>query len=95
MTVSRHTAGYHRKTKTQPARDRPACAQEASPVWDGGVTARVERECAEQGIPVAIDDPVTIAKIITLVRAGRASKSATKAARSARRDRPSASAKGQ
>ncbi len=58
------------------------------------VAARVERECAEQGIPVAIDDPVSIAKIITLVRAGRASRSATKAAKSAQRGRPSASAKG-
>jgi hypothetical protein len=58
------------------------------------VAARVERECAEQGIPVAIDDPVSIAKIITLVRAGRASKSATRAAKSARRGRPSGSAKG-
>jgi hypothetical protein len=58
------------------------------------VAARVERECAEQGIPVAIDDPVSIAKIITLVRAGRASRSATRAAKSARRDRPSGSAKG-
>ncbi len=62
--------------------------------WDEGVAARVERECAEQGIPVGIDDPVTVAKIITLVRAGRASRSATKAAKSARRGRPSASAKG-
>jgi len=58
------------------------------------VAARVERECAEQGIPVAIDDPVTIAKIITLVRAGYASTSATKAAKSARRDRPYGSARG-
>jgi hypothetical protein len=58
------------------------------------VAARVERECAEQGIPVAIDDPVTIAKIITLVRAGHASTSATRAAKSARRGRPSGSARG-
>jgi hypothetical protein len=57
------------------------------------VAARVERECAEQGVPVAIDDPVTIAKIMTLMRDGRASKSATKAAKSAKRDRPSYSAR--
>jgi len=57
------------------------------------VATRVARECAEQGIPVAIDDPVTITKIMTLMRAGRASKSATKAAKSARRGRPSSSAK--
>ena len=57
------------------------------------LAARVAQECAEQGIPVAID-PVTIAKIMTLMRDGRASKSATKAARSARRGRPSSSAKG-
>lgn len=62
--------------------------------WTDDVAARVEQECAEQGIPVGIDDPVTIAKIITLVRAGRASKSATTAARSERTGRPSSSAKG-
>jgi hypothetical protein len=58
------------------------------------VAVRVARECTEQGIPVAIDDPVTIAKIITLVRAGHASTSATRAAKSARRGRPSGSARG-
>ena len=58
------------------------------------LAVRVARECAEQGIPVAIDDPVTIAKIMTLMRDGRASTSATKAAKSARRGRPSSSAKG-
>ncbi len=58
------------------------------------LAARVARECAEQGIPVAIDDPVTIAKIMTLMRDGRASTSATKAARLARRGRSSSSAKG-
>lgn len=61
---------------------------------DDDVAARVARECAEQGIPVGIDDPVSIAKIMTLIRAGRASKSATTAARSARRGRPSGSARG-
>jgi hypothetical protein len=58
------------------------------------LAVRVGRECAEQGIPVAIEDPVTIAKIITLVRAGRASTLATKAAKSTRRGRPSSSARG-
>jgi hypothetical protein len=58
------------------------------------LAARAARECAEQGIPVAIDDPVTIAKIMTLMRDGRASTSATKAARLARRGRSSSSAKG-
>jgi hypothetical protein len=58
------------------------------------VAVHVRRECAEQGIPVAIDDPMTIDKIMTLMRDGRASKSATKVARSARRGRPSSSAKG-
>jgi hypothetical protein len=58
------------------------------------LAARVAQECAEQGIPVAIDDPVTIAKIMTLMRDGRVSTSATKAAKSARRGRPSSSAKG-
>jgi hypothetical protein len=58
------------------------------------LAVRVARECAEQGIPVAIDDPVTIAKIMTLMRDGRASTSATKAARLARRGQSSASAKG-
>ena len=58
------------------------------------LAARVARECVEQGIPVAIDDPVTIAKIMTLMRDGRASKSATKAAKSGRRDRSSYSARG-
>src|SRR4029450_4250315 len=58
------------------------------------LAARVERAGAEPGIPVAIDDPVTIAKIITLVRAGHASTSATRAAKSARRGRPSGSARG-
>lgn len=61
---------------------------------DDDLAVRVERECAEQGIPVGIDDPVSIAKIMTLVRAGRASRSATTAARSARRGRPSSSARG-
>jgi|Tabmets5t2r1_1033131.scaffolds.fasta_scaffold50952_2 hypothetical protein len=61
---------------------------------DNDVATRVERECAEQGIPVAIEDPVTVAKILTLVRDGCASRSATKTATSARRGRPSASAKG-
>ena len=64
------------------------------PERDEDVAARVERECAEQGIPVGIDDPVTIAKIITLVRAGRASRSATKVATSAQVGRPSGCAKG-
>ena len=58
------------------------------------VATRVERECAEQGVPVAIDDPVTIARIMTLMRDGRASKSATKAVKSARRGPPSYSATG-
>ena len=62
--------------------------------YEDDVPARVERECAEQGIPVAIEDPVTVAKILTLVRDGRGSKSATKTATSARRDRTSASATG-
>jgi hypothetical protein len=62
--------------------------------YEDNVPARVERECAKQGIPVAIEDPVTVAKILTLVRDGRASKSATKTATSARRGRPSACAKG-
>ena len=62
--------------------------------YEDDVPARVERECAEQGIPVAIEDPVTVAKILTLVRDGRASRSATKTATSARRVQPSASAKG-
>lgn len=61
---------------------------------DDDLAARVERECAEQGIPVGIDDPVSIAKIMTLIRAGRASRSATMAAKSTRRGRPSGSAKG-
>jgi hypothetical protein len=61
--------------------------------YEADVAARVERECAEQGIPVGIEDPVTIAKIMTLMRDGHVSKSATKAAKSARRDRPSDSAK--
>jgi hypothetical protein len=61
--------------------------------YEDDIAARVERECAEQGVPVAIDDPVTIAKIMTLMWDGRASKSATKAARSAQRDRPSYSAR--
>ena len=58
------------------------------------VAVRVARECAEQGIPVGIDDPTSIAKIMTLMRDGYASTSATKAARLARRGRSSASAKG-
>jgi hypothetical protein len=62
--------------------------------YEDDVAARVRRECAEQGIPVAIEDPVTVAKILTLVRDGCASRSATKTATSARRGRPSASAKG-
>ena len=62
--------------------------------YEDDVATRVERECAEQGVPVAIDDPVTIAKIMTLMRDGRASKSATKAAKSGRRDRPSYSSRG-
>ena len=61
---------------------------------DDDIAARVERECAEQGIPVAIEDPVTIAKILTLVLDGRASRLATKTATSARRVQPSASATG-
>jgi hypothetical protein len=61
---------------------------------DDNIATRVERECAEQGIPVAIEDPVTVAKILTLVRDGRAARSATKKATSARRGRPSASATG-
>jgi hypothetical protein len=64
------------------------------PGCENDVAARVERECAEQGIPVAIEDPVTVAKILTLVRGGGASRSATKTATSARRGRPSASATG-
>jgi hypothetical protein len=62
--------------------------------FDNDVATRVERECAEQGVPVAIEDPVTVAKILTLVRDGCASRTATKTATSARRGRPSASAKG-
>ena len=62
--------------------------------FDNDVATRVERECAEQGIPVAIEDPVTVAKILTLVRDGRASRLATKTATSARRVQPSASATG-
>jgi hypothetical protein len=62
--------------------------------FEDDLAARVEQECAEQGIPVAIEDPVTVAKILTLVRDGRASRSATRKATSARRGRPSASAKG-
>ena len=62
--------------------------------YEDDVPARVERECAEQGIPVAIEDPVTVAKILTLVRGGRASSLATKTVTSARTDRPSASATG-
>jgi hypothetical protein len=88
-----------------PLRDQPADGRRAEAgdaASQTGVLAepeddiadRVERECAEQGIPVAIDDPVSIAKIMTLIRAGRASKSATTAAKSARRGRPSGSAKG-
>lgn len=57
------------------------------------LAARLARECAEQGIPVGIDDPVSIAKIMTLMRAGRASTWATTAEKSARRGRPSGSAK--
>lgn len=60
---------------------------------DDGLATRVERECAEQGIPVGIDDPVTIAKILTLVRAGRVAKSATRAERSRRRGRSCAYAR--
>jgi hypothetical protein len=89
-----------------PLRDQPADERQTQAVDavrqtgmlaepEDDVAARVERECAEQGIPVAIDDPVSIAKIITLVRAGRASRSATRTAKSARRGRPSGSAKGQ
>jgi hypothetical protein len=62
--------------------------------YDDNVATRVGRECAEQGIPVAIEDPVTVAKILTLVRDGRASRSATRKATSARRGWPSASPKG-
>jgi hypothetical protein len=62
--------------------------------YEDDVPARVERECAEQGIPVAIEDPVTVAKILTLVRDGRASRLATKTATLARRVQPSASATG-
>ena len=62
--------------------------------YEDDIPARVERECAEQGIPVAIEDPVTVAKILTLVRDGRASRLATKTATSARRDQPFASATG-
>lgn len=71
-----------------------AAARASTPTGrNDDVAARVARECAEQGIPVAIDDPVTIIRIMTLMRAGRASKSATKAAKSARRGRPSSSAR--
>jgi hypothetical protein len=58
------------------------------------VAVRVARECAEQGIPVGIDDPTSIAKIMTLMRAGRVSTWTTTAVKSARRGRPSGSAKG-
>jgi hypothetical protein len=87
-------------SRDQPADKSRAQAQDATyrtgvPAEpEDDVAARVERECAEQGIPVGIDDPVSIAKIITLVRAGRASRSATRAAKSARRGRQSGSAKG-
>jgi hypothetical protein len=86
--------------RDQPTDARGAKAGDAArragmlPEPEDDVAARVERECAEQGIPVAIDDPVTIAKIITLVRAGHASRSATKAAKSVRRGRPSGFARG-
>jgi hypothetical protein len=61
---------------------------------DDDVATRVEQECAEQGIPVTIEDPVTVAKILTLVRDGRVSRLATKTVTSARRGRSSASATG-
>ena len=88
------------RLRDQPADERQAQAEDAT--CRTGVLAgpkddlavRVARECAEQGIPVGIDDPVSIAKIMTLVRAGRASKLATTAAKSARRGRPSGSARG-
>jgi hypothetical protein len=86
--------------RDQPAGERRAKARDDAHQGGGragsedDVGARVARECAEQGIPVAIDDPVTITKIMTLMRAGHASKLATKAAKSARRGRPSSSAKG-
>jgi hypothetical protein len=77
---------------SRPARNRPN--EHSMRDSEEELAARVARECAEQGISVAIDDPVTIAKIMTLMRDGRASTSATKAARLARRGRPSSSAKG-
>src|SRR6266702_5914884 len=81
--------------KRRTARAEDVSQEVATPtVPDDDIAARVERECAEQGIPVGIDDPVTIAKVITLVRAGRASRSATRVAKTARADRPSVSARG-
>jgi hypothetical protein len=86
--------------RDQPADERQAQAGDATcrtgvlAELEDDVAARVERECAEQGIPVGIDDPVSIAKIMTLIRVGRASMSATTAAKSAGRGRPSGSAKG-
>jgi hypothetical protein len=34
------------------------------------VVCWVERTCAEQGVPVYVSDPVTIAQVVTLLRGG-------------------------
>jgi hypothetical protein len=35
-----------------------------------GISARVRRECAEQGIPEKVEDPVIIANVVTLAFEG-------------------------
>jgi hypothetical protein len=50
----------------------PFRAQGASLLEADDVAARVQRECAEQGIPEKVEDPVIIARVVVLAWAGRA-----------------------
>jgi len=48
---------------------------DASTSEASGVAARVRRECAAQGIPERVEDPVTLAKVVTLAYEGLATPS--------------------
>jgi hypothetical protein len=66
------------KVETRRATDGAVHQDEGSPRFDAsaaetdGVAARVRRECAAQGIPERVEDPVTLAKVATLAYEGLA-----------------------